>query len=68
MLDIDITLFKNTNTIAGNIFCRIHVNLYHDRAIDLPLNTRCRVLAAYSTGLVEHMGCHSAKISADEHL
>jgi len=68
MLDIDITLFKNANAIAGNIFCRIHVNLYYDCAIDFPLNTGCGVLATHSTGLVEHMGCHSAKISADEYL
>lgn len=68
MLDVDITLFENANAVASNILRRIHVNLYYDCAIDLPLDTGRRVLAAYSTGLVEHMGCHSAKIGTDEHL
>lgn len=68
MLDIDITLFKNANAVAGDLLRRIHVNLYYDRAIELPLDTGCGILATYSTGLVEHVGCYSAKISADEHL
>lgn len=68
MLHVDIALFQNANAVACDVFGRIHVNLYHDRAIDLPLDTRCGVLAAYSTGLVEHVGCHSTEISADEHL
>lgn len=68
MFHVNITLLQDADAIAGYILCRIHVNLDNNRAINLPFDAGCRVLAAYSAGLIEHVRRHSTQISADEYL
>lgn len=68
MFHVNITFFQDADAITGDILCRIHVNLDNNRAINLPFDARCRVFAAYSAGLIEHMRRHSAQISTDEYL
>lgn len=40
MLHVNVALLQDAHAIAGDVFGRIHVNLYYDRAINLPLDAR----------------------------
>lgn len=70
MLHVNITLLQDAHAVASDqhVLRRIHIDLDHDRTIDLTFHTRRGVLSADSAGLVEHMGRHSAQVGADEHL
>lgn len=70
VLHVDVSLFQNTNAVAcdHHVLRWIHVHLDHDGAVDFSLDAGRRVLTADAASLVEHMGCDTAEVGADENL
>jgi len=68
MFHVNVALLQDTNAVARDVLGRLNVDLDHDRAVDLPLHTWCRVLAAHSTGLIKHVRQNAAHVGADKHL
>lgn len=70
VLNVDVSLLEDADAIASrdHVFGWVQLNLDDDGALDLLLDTRCRVLSADFAGLVEHVGGDFTDVRSDKDL